>query len=436
MSAGWATAGNLRNILWERWFELSLYMPGFEFPLRLDMMPEPVLELSAFAVIFFEIVFILLVLFRPLRPFLALAALAFHFGNGFLLHIWFKALLPAYVCFFDWTAMGRAAGRWIGVTPLLVFYDGSCRLCIRTIAVLRSIDIFEGLEPVDGGLDDPRKLAQRKLTDTMLAHDLCVIDGGKTLQGYEAYRRIAARLPLLWPAAPLMGWAPVARLGRRLYRKIADSRACSVIRELRPVIARDSACRPLFWMGTLLVSLQTGVSGALFAHDLATEYLPDGHRVRRSLAGFHSWSPVWPFDQYPTFTWTPKEKAEIWEARAVLSSGREMRISARAYAATFGTPARCWRAAQGIKREADPDRHRARSLQLARSLWRHEAAAIRESAVSVNIYHNEYSLDPSHRMPIRRRLIHIFPVALISGTEPIFSDGSNISERVRSGGSS
>ncbi len=108
LTAGWGTAENLRAVMWQVWFELRLYKPGFQLPWRADTLPSSVLELVGIGVIVFEVGFIALVLFRPVRPFLALGGLAFHIGNGLVLHIWFSKLLAAYVCLFD----GPPWGGW------------------------------------------------------------------------------------------------------------------------------------------------------------------------------------------------------------------------------------------------------------------------------------------------------------------------------------
>ncbi len=56
-----------------------------------------------------------------------------------------------------------------------------------------------------------------------------ISDGGWSItQGYAAYQRIAWRVPLLWLTLPLIYLPPVVSIGRSSYRRVADSRACSV----------------------------------------------------------------------------------------------------------------------------------------------------------------------------------------------------------------
>ena len=54
------------------------------------------------------------------------------------------------------------------------------------------------------------------------------VRGEHVWQGFEAYRAMAARIPVLWPIWLLHGVWPVNALGRRVYRHVADSRRCEV----------------------------------------------------------------------------------------------------------------------------------------------------------------------------------------------------------------
>ena len=49
LTSGWASAENLRSILWIQWFERSLYSSGFEPPGRVAGLPGPLLTLAGIA---------------------------------------------------------------------------------------------------------------------------------------------------------------------------------------------------------------------------------------------------------------------------------------------------------------------------------------------------------------------------------------------------
>jgi predicted DCC family thiol-disulfide oxidoreductase YuxK len=424
VTAGWANAANLQNILWRKWFELSLYEPKFVMPIRVDQLPTSLLSLAGIGVIVFEIGFVLVVLFRRLRPVVALCGLAFHVGNGLFLSIYFATLLPAYVCLFDWTAIGRRLWRR-NRGPLLVLYDTSSRLCRRTVSILRSIDMFDTLELVPGLSDDPRRQDYPEIDGAMLAHDLYVVDGERTAAGYDAYVRIANRTGILWPVAILMWFPPVAALGRRIYQHTADSRHPpleAVI--LRQEPTRTPALASAHWTGRILVTCQLVISLTMFLYSLREVYLPPTARflapVRWLVNGIGWRAPTWPFDLYPTFTPVTPPEVDIWEARWVTADKHELRVSPQAYSDLYENSNLTWNVLTNAGHDPNPERHQKRSLDLVRALWRTESQDVRESVVAVKIYRARYRLEPSEHGPgtlLRESLIQTFPVEVVSESD-------------------
>jgi predicted DCC family thiol-disulfide oxidoreductase YuxK len=420
ITAGWAGGTNLQNILWRKWLELSLYDPNFVLPIRVDLLPAWLLSMAGAGVIALEVGFVFAVLFRRYRPAVAFGGLAFHVGNGLFLDIWFLTLMPAYVCLFDWTAIGRSLWRR-GRSPLLVLYAGGSRLCRRTVAILRSIDMFDTLELVQGLSDDPRRKLYPQIKDDMLARDLYVAGGGRTEAGYDAYARIATRIGFLWPAALLMRFPLVEALGRNVYRRIADFRRFSpVVADLQQEPRRALALDLVHWVGRVLVACQLGISSAMLIYSLRDVYLPPTARwlaPARWLVNGIGWrAPTWPFDLYPTFTPLTPPEFEIWEARWVTGHGRELRISARAYDGLYANSNLTWNVLTGAAHDPNPQRSRTRSLDLVRALWRIESPDVRESATAVRIYRARYRLKPSEHGPgtlLQETLIYTFPVKVV-----------------------
>lgn len=415
IARGWAGADNLRALLWHQWFELQLYQPDFRLPPRVDELPSLLLSLAGAGAILFEVGFVAFVLFRRIRPVLAVAGLAFHVGNGYFLNIFFVHLMWAYVCLIDWTGLGRAvSSRLVGRPPLVVLYDGGCHLCRRTLALLRSIDLFDQLEPVDGLSGDPRRKRFPDLTDAMLAHDLYAGDGRRTAGGYEAYQWIASRLPILWWAGLIMRWGPVSAVGKRIYRRVADSRACSIEdRPVRPAIGTRAGTRPLSWVGALLIAGEIGISSLQLGYDVSRVHLGDRHVIPQLLARVSWRFTGWPFDQYPTFSTVYEPRVTLWEAKAMLADGREIPLDAGAYWRVFGTSTRSWVALQALLKEKDPERHRARSLELIRSVWPFQPAGVRQAAVAVRVYHSAYSTRPGAGAT-DETLVDTFPIRMVT----------------------
>jgi predicted DCC family thiol-disulfide oxidoreductase YuxK len=415
----WASAANLQNILWRKWLELHWYDPHFVRALRVDSLPGWMLALLATSVIVFEVGFILAVLFRRVRPVLGLLGLAFHIGNGLVLKIWFINLMVVYVCLFDWTAIGRVLWHR-GRDPLLVFYDEGCRFCRRTVALLRSLDMFDALRPVRGLSSDPERNSYPQISHEMLTRDVYAAAGGRIAAGYDAYAWIAKRVFLLWPIVPILWLGRVKALGQTVYRRVADSRRCSLV---APEPKQRRASRPdwalIHRVGLVLVACQLGISSLMLLYSLRDVYLRPQVRYTRTarwlVNGIGKRSPVWPFDLYPTFTPVTPSNITIWEARWVMSSGPEIRVSPVAYDRAFGSTGLVWNITSGMVQEGDPERSQARSLDLVRLLWRNEIPEIRGSATAVNIYRTEYKLQPyDNAVPLTETLLYSFPVRLVS----------------------
>jgi predicted DCC family thiol-disulfide oxidoreductase YuxK len=392
-TAGWASAPNLHHILWRKWFESALFEPGAKLPVRLDLLPSSLLEFAAYGVIAFEIGFLFLVLFRRVRPLLALGGIGFHIGNGIILGIWFTTLFPVYVALIDWAALGRVLCG--AKHTLKVFYDGNCSVCRRTAAIVRSWDLSDVLElhPVRNATDCPPQFPQ--LTHDVLLRDLCVAQENRTASGYDAYVQIATRLFLLWPLSLIMRLPLVARYGRKIYRRIADRRHCAILpRSDRPQDAKpEHSVRPLHVVGIALLSLQLAISGIVFLNDelpAFTARLP--WLANRTIVHISRLRPLWPFAPYPTFAYNTEGEFLVWEARWVVPAG-EVRATPFAYSKTFGNSALVWNVVTSYPYETDEQRMRSRSEELLGALWQNEQASIRSSAKEARVYYVRYQLE-------------------------------------------
>jgi predicted DCC family thiol-disulfide oxidoreductase YuxK len=388
VTSGWASAENLRHIIWRKWMEGSLFGTVEATGWRADLLPDVVITLGGLGVIAFEIGFVALVLFRKARPWLATAGIVFHVGNHLVLSIGFEHLVVAYVSLIDWTSMGRSAREHVKI-----LYDDGCRMCRRTISVVRALDVWRILEPIPGAGGDPRRLRYPQITDEMLTHDLFAIREHRVVGGYDAYVLIASRLPLLWPATLLMRLPPVAAIGRSIYRRVADSRSCRVaIPASRPTPPAHPRLRVITVVGVLLLTLQAVTSMWMLAYNLADMHLDPRHPVRDRLTAGAWRRPVWPFDLYPTFASIEGREQDVWEARVVSGSGRETRIPGGVYAAAVGNPSRSRSVAALIRIEPSEERHRDRSRDLVRVLWRYLPPELRDGAVSVRVYDVRYRI--------------------------------------------
>ncbi|HVR72745.1 MAG TPA: DCC1-like thiol-disulfide oxidoreductase family protein, partial [Planctomycetota bacterium] len=96
-----------------------------------------------------------------------------------------------------------------------VFFDGTCRLTRIFVALLAGLDWARRLRLIDlSGREDMRSLQPRFDGDP--PPRMCVVTkDGRFQSGFEAFRSLSWRLPLLVPLAPWLLVLPVADLGRR-----------------------------------------------------------------------------------------------------------------------------------------------------------------------------------------------------------------------------
>jgi len=107
----------------------------------------------------------------------------------------------------------------------VVIYDGACNFCMGQVANLRALDRF-GTRLSFLSLHDPR-VAERypQLTHDQLMDQMYVVDqSGASHGGSDAVRYLTRRLPLLWPAMPILHFPGTAGLWRWGYQKVAARR--------------------------------------------------------------------------------------------------------------------------------------------------------------------------------------------------------------------
>jgi len=106
-----------------------------------------------------------------------------------------------------------------------VVYDGLCRFCIRSLALVQAIDTRSALRLHDA--NDRSAVLERfpALRDADFDAAMYAVDAdGRTYEGFYAFRRIAHALPLAWPLVPLLHLPGAGALGSRAYALVARNR--------------------------------------------------------------------------------------------------------------------------------------------------------------------------------------------------------------------
>lgn len=194
-------------------------------------------RLLAFGTIFFETLYPIALFSRRLRVPLVLGGMGLVLGIRALMGPTFENFLLMNIFWVPWDRVGAwISARVAARTEIHVFYDGACGLCRPTVAILRRLDLLSRVAFVDVTQRWTSIAAQFPSLD----RDRCLTDmhavtrDGATFAGFDAYRALARFLPLGWMALPFLYIPPVAGLGRRVYRWVADHRERSCALPLPP----------------------------------------------------------------------------------------------------------------------------------------------------------------------------------------------------------
>ena len=105
--------------------------------------------------------------------------------------------------------------------PAVFYYDGECGFCRATVARLRRLDWRRRVQWTDfrtaGTL--PADASWERLTA-----EACLDDGRHRYWGFDAFRELARRLPLLWPLWALFRLPGAGVVGHPAYRWVARHR--------------------------------------------------------------------------------------------------------------------------------------------------------------------------------------------------------------------
>jgi len=380
----WVFSDNLQNQMLQKWFELETFRPAL-----------PLYELPGFntmgglTTIVFEIGFPLAILWRPTRIAWAAYGQVFHGMTLLLMNISFHTMQAMYVMFVDWQRLLRWFGGKLFAGRLVILFDGNCKLCRRTISILLALDWLRVLEPINAFHRDKfTALGLGHLDDGDLMGDMHaaarVAGDWHVAKGYAAYQQIAWRVPLLWPSLLLVYLPPVAAIGRGIYRRVADSRACTV-----PVAAKQTgggyrlswSARPLLVLATLI---------------LASQFVLGVGRLRKS----------WPVACYPLFDTLSTNTVRWPEFEAVAPNGEVTTLDDDAIRAHYTESRYVPAMKRFVAAGADADELRP-LLDEFRQVWRDSGDLTAEYPSSIRVFASTYKLSGPERpsQPESRELL-------------------------------
>lgn len=185
-----------------------------------------------------ELSYPVLVWVRPIRPLMMAAVVLMHVGIGLTLGLteFSLAMIAGNLAFCDgrWLR-GLVAGKEPGAAAGKVLYDGACPRCRASMALLTAGDPDRVIEPVDLTAVDVTKVHPSLTKAKCLEAMHLVRADGEVVSGYDAVMTILGWTPLFWPVSLVRHVPGVSVVGRRIYRKIADSRP-------RDSVCNDEVC--------------------------------------------------------------------------------------------------------------------------------------------------------------------------------------------------
>jgi predicted DCC family thiol-disulfide oxidoreductase YuxK len=134
------------------------------------------------------------------------------------------------ICQFLWLPLDKIVYWFLslfsGRKKYSIVFDGSCGLCNRTVAVVKSLDLLHRVDILDCAHGWPEvhrrfpQLDRDQCLETMHAVD----SSGHIRTGFGAYRGLAYILPLGWVTLPLFYLPGASIIGPRIYQAVADQR--------------------------------------------------------------------------------------------------------------------------------------------------------------------------------------------------------------------
>ncbi|MEJ7616346.1 MAG: DCC1-like thiol-disulfide oxidoreductase family protein [Pyrinomonadaceae bacterium] len=367
----WIYGDNLQFLFYSQWHDVPGYLPFF----RIDQYPL-LYRFGALGAILFELSFIFLIFLPRIRPFVVVNGLVFHRMNAVFMRVTsFWSLEACYVAFFDWHTILGHVGRWLFREDMHVVYDGNCKICRRTIASLRRFDLLGRITYVNA-LDE-KALSEHNLLwldAQALATDMHAVVGRKAFVGFASYRALAARIPLMWPLLPFLYLPPIPAIGSRVYRRVADSRTCSISRPPSPV-PQTIQLSP--WRQRHVIVF---VGGFLLLMNV--------------ICGFgriHSW----PFACYPTFDGRVRPQRSYLVMAVSTATGEQFEINPVREDASAGEAKRLPGTISNILRTRDDSLRQAKFEDFWR--WMSESDPRLQDAVAVTFYVDTVSTVPEQQ---------------------------------------
>jgi predicted DCC family thiol-disulfide oxidoreductase YuxK len=223
---GWITSDSMGIFLTQSNYHDTDAEPLTSWGLNLAQFPWAP-HLLAAAAVMLELGFPIALFSRRARWFIVPSGALMQFGIAILMG---PNFYQSMICSLLWVPWNRVAcqltARRNKRAKYALVFDGSCGLCQRTVAVVRSLDLMGRVDLLDAVKQWP-EITERfpHLDQQQCLTEMHVITSrGRVSTGFEAYRALARALPLGWLVLPALYLPGVGTVGSRVYSSIASRR--------------------------------------------------------------------------------------------------------------------------------------------------------------------------------------------------------------------
>ncbi len=183
-------------------------------------------KIATYYALFVEFAMGALVWFKEFRYPVLIMGVCLHLGLEYAMNVpvfqWVS--LSTYILFVEHVKLVQLRNYFMKLlsAPQIVYFDGDCGFCTRSVEVVMHLDLFKRIQFQNFRAKETKKVAGFPFDRA--EHEVVTQVNGKWLGGYDAFRVIFRCLPLTFLFAPLLYLPPVPQIGKRVYKWVAKNR--------------------------------------------------------------------------------------------------------------------------------------------------------------------------------------------------------------------
>ena len=184
-------------------------------------MPDAFIAFSAWMTILLEVGLLLVAMASLPIGVIVVPMIFLHATIAFVQGPVFLDMIIILLLFVSWDGIYRRVASSESESIDLV-YDEHCYFCARSLYVFKLLDVNGSVNFLSQytAPDEYGRVEGVDFEDAM-----CVFDGGRSYEGYYAFRRLMRQFRVFAPLVWMMGLPGVRDIGERVYRYVADNRS-------------------------------------------------------------------------------------------------------------------------------------------------------------------------------------------------------------------